>query len=82
MRKSYTFLSNVVDKEAIIDLPESYRQLLISGVLYSLTARPKYKDPDIFAVNKEIFDMELISLKNQYANLEATYMSRDMTYKY
>ena len=82
VKKSYSFLDNVVGKDAIIDLPESYRQLLISGVLYSLTARPKYKDPDIFAVNKEIFDMELFSLKEQYANLEATYMSRDMTYKY
>ena len=81
-KKSYTFLDNVVGKDAIIDLPESYRQLLISGVLYALTSRPKYKDPDIFAVNKEIFDMELFSLKEQYANLEATYMSRDMTYKY
>ena len=81
-KKSYTFLDNVVGKDAIIDLPESYRQLLISGVLYALTSRPKYKDPDIFAVNKEIFEMELFSLKEQYANLEATYMSRDMTYKY
>ena len=82
VKKSYSFIENVVGKDAIIDLPESYRQLLISGVLYSLTARPKYKDPDIFGVNKEIFDMELSSLKRQYANLEATYMSRDMTYKY
>ena len=82
VKKMYSFVENVVGKSAIIDLPESYRQLLISGVLYSLTARPKYKDPDIFGVNKEIFDMELSSLKRQYANLEATYMSRDMTYKY
>tara|TARA_R100000664_G_scaffold2996_1_gene7047 strand:+ start:13431 stop:14252 length:822 start_codon:yes stop_codon:yes gene_type:complete len=81
-KKSYSFLDNVVDKKAIIDLPESYRQLLISGVLYALTSRPKYKDPDIFSVNKEIFDMQLFSLKEQYANLESTYMSRDMTYKY
>ena len=81
-KKSYSFLDNVVGKDAIIDLPESYRQLLISGVLYNLTARPKYKDPDVFKVNKEIFDMELFSLQRQYANLEATYMSRDVTYKY
>ena len=81
-KKSYSFLDNVVGKDAIIDLPESYRQLLISGVLYNLTARPKYKEPDIFKVNKEIFDMELFSLQRQYANLEATYMSRDVTYKY
>jgi hypothetical protein len=81
-KKSYSFLDNVVGKDAIIDLPESYRQLLISGVLYALTSRPKFKDPDIFAVNKEIFDKELFSLRGQYANLEATYMSRDVTYKY
>ena len=81
-KKSYSFIENVVGKDAIIDLPESYRQLLISGVLYSLTARPRYKDPDIFSVNKEIFDSEMVSLKFQYSNLEATYMSRDMTYKY
>ena len=81
-KKSYSFIENVVGKDAIIDLPESYRQLLISGVLYALTSRPKYKDPDIFAVNKEIFDREMVSLKFQYTNLEATYMSRDMTYKY
>ena len=81
-KRSYSFIDNIVDKEAIIDLPESYRQMLISGVLYALTSRPKYKDPDIFAVNKEIFDSEMVSLKFQYANLEATYMSRDMTYKY
>ena len=81
-KKSYSFIENVVGKDAIIDLPESYRQLLISGVLYALTSRPKYKDPDIFAVNKEIFDSEMVSLKFQYTNLEATYMSRDMTYKY
>jgi hypothetical protein len=81
-KKSYSFIENVVGKDAIIDLPESYRQLLISGVLYALTSRPKYKDPDIFAVNKEIYDSEMVSLKFQYANLEAAYMSRDMTYKY
>jgi hypothetical protein len=81
-KKSYSFIENVVGKDAIIDLPESYRQLLISGVLYSMTSRPRWKDQDVRDVNKEIFDMELFSLHNQYANLEATYASRDVIYKY
>jgi hypothetical protein len=81
-KKSYSFIENIVNKDAIIDLPESYRQLLISGVLYSITARPRWKDEGVMNVNKEIFDMELFSLQNQYANLEATYAARDMVYKY
>ena len=81
-KKTYTFVDNVINEDTTIDLPESYRQLLISGSLFALTSRPKYKDPDIFALHKEIFDKELISLRAQYANLEATYTTRDMTYKY
>jgi hypothetical protein len=80
--KTYSFIDNVIDKDAIIDLPESYRQLLISGALFSLTSRPKYKDPDIFALHKETFDKELVALRAQYVNLEASYTTRDMTYKY
>ena len=81
-KKTYTFLDNVINEDTTIDLPESYRQLLISGSLFALTSRPKYKDKDLFALHKEIFDKELISLRAQYANLEATYTTRDMTYKY
>ena len=80
--KTYSFISNVIDENAIIDLPESYRQLLISGALFSLTSRPKYKDPDIFALHKETYDKELVALRAQYVNLEASYTTRDMTYKY
>ena len=80
--KTYTYIENVIDQDAIIDLPESYRQLLISGSLFSLTSRPKYKDPDIFALHKETFDKELVALRAQYMNLEASYTTRDMTYKY
>jgi len=80
--KTYSFIDNVIDEDAIIDLPESYRQLLISGALYSLTSRPKYKDPDIFALHKETFEKELVALRAQYVNLEASYTTRDMTYKY
>ena len=47
--KTYSFIDNVIEQDAIIDLPESYRQLLISGALFSLTSRPKYKDKDLFA---------------------------------
>jgi len=81
-KKSYSFIDNVIDEDAIIDLPESYRQLLISGTLFSLTGRPKYKDADLFVIHKEIFDKELNSLRVQYMNLEATYTTRDVTYKY
>ena len=81
-KKTYTFVDNVINEDTTIDLPESYRQLLISGSLFALTSRPKYKDKDLFALHKEIFDKELISLRAQYANLEATYTTRDMTYKY
>jgi|TARA_R100001530_G_scaffold7088_2_gene7939 hypothetical protein len=81
-KKSYSFIDNVINENAIIDLPESYRQLLISGTLYSLTGRPKYKDKDLFAIHKEIFDKELSSLRIQYMNLEATYTTRDIVYKY
>ena len=80
--KTYSFIDNVIEQDAIIDLPESYRQLLISGALFSLTSRPKYKDKDIFALHKETFEKELIALRSQYVNLEASYTTRDMTYKY
>ena len=71
-----------LDEDQIIDVPETYRQLLISGVLLGLTSRPKYKDQDLFTYNKEIFEREYINLKVQYDNLEPSYESRDMTYKY
>ena len=82
VKKQYSFVDNVVNKDAIIDLPENFRQLLISGALYSLTSRPKYFDENIFNLNKETYERELQSLKFNYANLEATYTSRDLTYKY
>ena len=82
VKKQYSYLENVVSKDAIIDLPENFRQLLISGALYSLTSRPKYFDENIFNINKETYERELQSLKFNYVNLEATYTSRDLTYKY
>ena len=81
-KRQYSFVDQVIDEEAIIDVPENYRQLLISGVLYNLTARPKYKDENIFAVNKQTFESEFQSLKFSYHNLESSYESRDTTYKY
>ena len=63
-------------------MPEYYRQLIISGVLYNLTARPNYKDENIFAVNKQTFESEFQSLKFSYYNLESSYEGRDITYKY
>jgi hypothetical protein len=81
-KRQYSFVGQVVDENAIIDVPENYRQLLISGVLYNLTARPKYRDENLFAVNKQTFESEFQSLKSSYHNLESTYESRDTTYKY
>ena len=81
-KRQYSFVEQVVDENAIIDVPENYRQLLISGVLYNLTARPKYRDENLFAVNKQTFESEFQSLKFSYHNLESTYESRDTTYKY
>jgi hypothetical protein len=82
VKRQYSFVNNIINKDEIIDVPESYRQLLISGVLIGLTSRPKYKDQDLFTYNKEIFEKEYINLKVQYDNLEPSYESRDMTYKY
>jgi hypothetical protein len=82
VKRQYSFVNQVLDKDQIIDVPETYRQLLISGVVIALTSRPKYKDVDIFNVNKEIFEREYINLRTQYNNLEPSYESRDMTYKY
>ena len=81
-KRQYSFVDQVIDDDAIIDVPENYRQLLISGVLYNLTARPKYKDENIFAVNKQTFESEFQSLRSSYYNLESTYESRETTYKY
>ena len=81
-KRQYSFVDQVVGENAIIDVPENYRQLLISGVLYNLTARPKYRDENLFAVNKQTFESEFQSLKFSYHNLESTYETRDVTYKY
>ena len=79
---SYSFVEHTVSGGTTIDLPESYRQMLISGVLFALTSRSKYKDPDVFKVNKEIFEREHASLKNQYENLEVEYVTYNAVYKY
>ena len=76
-KKNYTFVNIAVggDKFAnhtTVDLPEAYRQLLISGVVMALTLRPKFKDPDLYVHNKEIFDKEYIELKDRYNYLETT----------
>ena len=81
-KRQYSFVDQVVGENAIIDVPENYRQLLISGVLYNLTARPKYRDENLFAINKQTFESEFQSLKFSYHNLESTYETRDVTYKY
>lgn len=81
VKQSYSFVETTITTETVIDLPESYRQLLISGCLTALASRGKYKDPDIYTVNKEIFDREFVSLQNQYHNLE-TKTVYEPKYKY
>ena len=87
-KKNYSFVNIAVggDKYAnmtTVDLPEAYRQLLISGVVMALTLRPKFKDPDLYAHNKEIFDKEYVELKDRYTYLETTTPQLyDKIYKY
>jgi hypothetical protein len=87
-KKNYSFVNIAVDGEDFgqsspVDLPEAYRQLLISGVVMALTLRPKFKDPDLYAHNKEIFDKEYMELKDRYNYLETTTPQLyDKIYKY
>ena len=81
-KRQYPSINQVIGLKSIIDVPENYRQLIISGVLFNLTARPKYRDENLFAVNKQTFESEFQSLKGSYHNLESTYESRETTYKY
>ena len=87
-KKNYSFVNIALggDKfanQTTVDLPEAYRQLLISGVVMALTLRPKFKDPDLYAHNKEIFEKEYIELKDRYNYLETTTPQLyDKIYKY
>ena len=76
-KKNYSFVNIALggDKfanQTTVDLPEAYRQLLISGVVMALTLRPKFKDPDLYVHNKTIFEKEYIELKDRYNYLETT----------
>lgn len=82
VNKSYSYVTPAIAEASLIDLPESFRQLLISGTIYALTSRPKYKDEDIFNLNKETYEREYKSLKFQYDDLEASYTEREFGYKY
>lgn len=42
-----------------VDIPQQLDQTLISGVMMYLLAKPKYKDPDLFAINKDAYDKGL-----------------------
>ena len=87
-KKNYSFVNIAIggDKfanDTTVDLPEAYRQLLISGVVMALTLRPKFKDPGLYAHNKGIFDKEYIELKDRYTYLETTTPQLyDKIYKY
>ena len=87
-KKNYSFVNIAIggDKfanQTTVDLPEAYRQLLISGVVMALTLRPKFKDPDLYVHNKEIFEKEYVELKDRYNYLETTTPQLyDKLYKY
>ena len=82
VKMNYSYVGIAISDSTVIDLPESYRQMLISGCLFALTSRGKYKDEAVFAVNKEIFEREQVALRNQYDNLEVEYVSYESKYKY
>ena len=87
-KKTYSFVNIAVSgvefgKETPVDLPEAYRQLLISGVVMALTLRPKYKDANLYMHNKEIFEKEYTELKDRYDYLGTTTPQLyDKEYKY
>ena len=82
VKMSYSYVGIAISDSTVIDLPESYRQMLISGCLFALTSRGKYNDEAVFEVNKEIFEREQVALKHQYDNLEVEYISYESKYKY
>lgn len=81
VKRSFSYVDSTLTTQAEIDLPESYRQLLVSGALLALSSRASYKDEDIFKINKEIFEREYISLRHQYENLE-TVTNYEKSYTY
>lgn len=81
VKRSFSYVDTVLTDQSEVDLPESYRQLLVSGVLLSLTSRGKFKDELVLKLNKEMFEREYISLSNQYENLEVI-TSYGKLYKY
>ena len=87
-KKNYSFVNIALGgdryaNQTTVDLPEAYRQLLISGTVMALTLRPKYKDSDLYMHNKEIFNKEYIELKSRYDYLETTTPRfYDQVYKY
>jgi len=81
VKRSFSYVDATLTSQAQVDLPESYRQLLISGALLALSSRGKYKDEDIFKINKEVFEREFVSLRHQYENLEVS-TNYTTSYKY
>jgi len=67
---------------AVINLPHHYRQLLISGVIMTLTVRQQFKDLDLHKYNKEVFNAEYLALRKNYENLEQSYINFGLTYQY
>lgn len=65
-----------------VNMPPFYRQMLVSGVLMNLTVRQKYKDVDLYTHNKDIYEREVVQLKQNYDNLVITYLTREPYYQY
>ena len=69
-------------QDQTVSLPPFYRQMLVSGVVMSLTIRQKYKDVDLYKHSKDVYERELIQLKENYDDLVPTYLNREPSYKY
>jgi len=48
----------------------------------SLTIRQKYKYVDLYKHSKDVYERELIQLKENYDDLVPTYLNREPSYKY
>ena len=69
-------------QDQTVSLPPFYRQMLVSGVIMNLTIRQKYKDVDLYKHSKDVYERELIQLKENYDDLVPTYLNREPSYKY
>jgi len=52
-------------EDGYVTLDFDFRQTLVSGALMLLTTSQKYKDPDIYAVHKAIYEKQLDKMRSQ-----------------